>query len=281
MKYIVYPSGSHGNFLKLLLNELSGIQAEVPDSMVYDTVKYLTSPSFSAFHQVSAIQKLFQTNVDYESMINIKVRPTSYLKYFAVCLNRTSGQFVTVENLHVDTFDQISKHSVLFDFVNSLAVIAGKSHGDVEPQFLREWFRLCFFANNGDTITQFIKPNIIPQAKFTVDFECFYDDTIIAICENILESMDLSITKSSRLDQYLKDFKQKNLYFDIDLNIKTWLDAIDQGTEADLTQSNLLQQAWIDNYLVKKYNIDPLLRNEYFANTLELIDEYKLKKGKV
>lgn len=278
MKYIVYPSGSHGNFLRLLLNEMSGCDARLPDSMVYDGVEYLTTPSFSAFHQVAAIQKLFQTEVDYDSMINIKVRPTSYLKYFAVCLNRTSGQFITVENLHVNTFDQISQHSVLFDFVKSLAVISGKSQGDVEPRFLREWFRLCFFANNGDTITQFIQPNIIPRAKFAVDFESFYDGTIVTTCENILDAMDMPITKSNMIAQYLDDFKQKNLYFDIDLNINNILQAIDNHDWADLSATNWLQQAWIDNYLVDKYNVDPLLRDDYFADTLELINEYKLKK---
>jgi hypothetical protein len=119
-------------------------------------------------------------NVDFNSVVNIRVGPTSYLKYFAVCLNRTSGQNITIDNLHVNTFDQISKHSVLFDFAKSLAAITGKIEGDIEPQFLREWVRLCFFANNGDTITQFIQPDVVSQAKYVVDFhngEKFYDET--------------------------------------------------------------------------------------------------------
>jgi len=260
------------------MNELSGVPAMVPDSMVYDAVEYLAPPTFSAVHQLGALRKLLDTDIDFDSMVNIRVQPSSYLKYFAVCLNRTSGQNITIDDLHVDTFDKISKHSVLFDFVKSLAAITGQTQGDVEPQFLREWLRLCFFANNGDTITQFIRPNIIAQAKYFVDFESFYDGTILDRCASILDSMNIPVTRNSNLEMYLRDFKQKNLYHDIDLNINHMITAINNGIWADLSNTNLLQQAWIDNYLVEQYNVDPLLRNEYFKDTVELVKEYKLNK---
>ncbi len=261
------------------MNELSGVPAVVPDSMVYDAVEYLAPPTFSAVHQLGALRKLLDTDIDFDSMVNIRVQPSSYLKYFAVCLNRTSGQNITIDDLHVDTFDKISKHSVLFDFVKSLTAITGQTQGDVEPQFLREWARLCFFANHGDTITQFIRPNIITQAKYFVDFESFYDGTILDRCASILDSMNIPVTRPGNLEKYLADFKQKNLYHDIDLNINTILDAIDNQLLVDLSQTNVLQQAWIDNYLVEQYNVDPLLKNEYFANTMKLVTEYNLQKG--
>jgi hypothetical protein len=71
-------------------------------------------------------------------------------------------------------------------------------------------------------------------------------------------------------------FPKKLIYFSIDIDINQILTAIDRNISFDLSNTNLLQQAWIDNYLVIRYNIDPLLRNEYFENTQELRKAYNL-----
>jgi hypothetical protein len=54
------------------------------------------------------------------------------------------------------------------------------------------------------------------------------------------------------------------------------ISAIGQTELVDLSNTNILQQAWIDNYLVTQYNINPLLKNDYFANTKELTKAYKI-----
>jgi hypothetical protein len=270
--FILYPSGSHGNFLKLLLHELIGISAKGNDSVVYDNVKYSKPPTFFA------VQKL-PLDTDANSVINIRIKPESYLKYFAMCINRTAGQGIIPDDLVKNTFEQVNRHSILCGFVQSLQTISGKSHGDVEKKFLREWFRLCFFADNGASITKFIETSLCSNSKFVVDFESFYDGSIIDHCVKICAELDLPMSINSKISGYISEFKKNNLYFDIDLDIESILQSIKKQNVFDLSQTNVLQQAWIDNCLVNMYNIDPLLQNEYFANTMDLIEAYQLKKG--
>jgi len=270
--FILYPSGSHGNFLKLLLHELIGKSAKKNNSVIYDNLTYSKPTIFFG------VQKL-PPNTDANSVINIRIKPQSYLKYFAMCINRTAGQGIIPDDLVKNTFEQINQHSILRGFAQDLQTISGKSNGDVEKQFLREWFRLCFFADNGSSITKFIDTSLCDHAKFVVDFESFYDGSIIDHCVKICTDLDLPMSINSKISSYISEFKKNNLYFDIDLDTKSILQAIKNQTAFDLSATNVLQQAWIDNCLVNMYNIDPLLQNEYFANTMDLIEAYQLKKG--
>ena len=269
MLYILYPSGSHGSFLKLLFNELTGVAAEESDSMIYDRITYRGVSVTSAVH-------ILPNGVNPDHVINIQVRPESYLKYFAVCLNRTSGHDIVIEDLHQNTFDRIKQHSIVSYFSKSLSEISGQLSGDVDPKFLREWFRLCFFANQGETITKFIAPNVLGHSRFVIDFESFYNGHILDQCMEICKHFSLPITHSHRVDEHLVEFQKKNRYHNIDLEISAILDCIENQKNYDLTTTNILQQAWVDNHLVNKYNINPLLKNDYFRNTLDLSKAYNL-----
>ena len=272
--YILYPPGGHGHFLKLLLHELTGTSAKGSSSTIYDNVEYNKPLTFFTGHYLPVA-------INSNKIINIRIRPESYLKYFAMCVTRTMQQQVLLDNLDRHTFDQINQNRILGAFVDSLKNIAKKDHGDIEKKFIREWFRLCFFANNGASITRFIHSSVFVDSKFVVDFESFYDGSIIDNCIKLCTDMNLPISADEKIYNYLSEFKKNNLYFHIDANIDPILQAIENQNWYDLSQTNILQQAWIDNCLVNTYNIDPLLRNRYFENTLELIDEYKLEKGKV
>ena len=269
MIYILYPSGSHGSFLKLLLNELTGVSAKETDSDIYDNITYRGSSVASAVHTLPH-------NVDLDHVVTITVNYHSYLKYFAVCLNRTSGHDIVIEDLYENTFDKLKSHSIISFFTESLKVISGLSNGNVEPKYLREWFRLCFFANKGESISRFIAPNAHASPRFSVDFESFYNGRILDRCIEICEYFNLPITHNHKIDQHLMEFKKNNRYHNIDLTIPDILNHINNRTEYDLSKTNILQQAWIDNYLVNKYNINPLLKNDYFRNTLDLIKAYNL-----
>jgi hypothetical protein len=41
-----------------------------------------------------------------------------------------------------------------------------------------------------------------------------------------------------------------------------------------IESGNFLVEAWLDNWLVETYNINPLLQNEYFSNTQQIINHY-------
>ncbi len=274
MIYILYPAGSHGNFLELLLNTLLGIESFEVEKPIYDHVKYKSPSRFVTIHNLS-------NNIDPGSVINITVQPKSFLKYFAVCLNRTSGHNITDADLCFDTFEKIKKHSILSWFANSLTAISGLTQGNVEPKFIREWIRLCFFANNGRSIAGWLSPSVCATARFKIDFESFYTDKIIADCVKICESLGVADIETSKIHQHLKKFRHNNFYFDIDAQIDEILMGIQNHHCIALNTTNLISQAWIDNYLVNKYNIDPLLKNEYFDNTIDLVQHYNLVKGNV
>lgn len=262
---IVYPSGSHGSFLKLLLNTMSGIPInDVINYSVYDKVTYLAPVIFEADHQ-------FKDSID----IMINVKRSSYLKYFAMCLNRTSDINLLIEDLGTNIFEKIKRHPILKSFASSLITISGQATGDVEPKYIREWLRLCFFANNGTTITQFISPSDV-KAKYTVDFESFYNGSILENCCQIYKKFNLEIVDTSVAEALINRFSEKLMYRDIDLTIDQIMSAIDHCTKFNLSTTNLLQQAWIDNCLVDKYNINPLLKNDYFLDTQELRKAYNL-----
>jgi hypothetical protein len=263
--HIVYPSGSHGSFLKLLLNKLSGVQTDnTIDYRIYDKIKYLSPVFFDAGHDVTTTPT-----------ISIHIRPSSYLKYFAMCLTRTADVNILVNNLGNNVFKKLEQHPILKSFTSSLSRISGQINGDVESKYIREWLRLCFFANNGTTITQFVSPSMV-EADYTVDFESFYNGSILEHCYQIYKMLGLKIIDIKVAENLIEQFPEKLIYHNIDLNIDQILAAIDNGTKFDLSDTNLLQQAWIDNCLVNRYNIDPLLKNDYFSNTQELRKAYNL-----
>ena len=265
--FIFYPSGSHGSFLKLLLNTIVGNQADNTNNIIYDDVIYRQPCVFDATHHLT-------TSVNPERVINIRVNPMSYLKYFAVCLNRTSGHDILIDDLSIDTFEKIKKHSVISHFADSLATISGRTTGNVEIKYLREWVRLCFFANNGNTITQFISPNVLANSKYVVDFESFYNGTALDECNRICNDIGLPTSNQDVLTEYINVFIKNNRYFAIDQDMPKIVSAIDNSDSVDLGNTNILQQAWIDNYLETKYNVTLLSKNEYFSNTKELIKVY-------
>ena len=252
-----------------MLNIFVGNSVDKINDMVYDDITYHKPCTFETIHALT-------TSVDSSQIINIQVDPSSYLKYFAVCLNRTSGINILVEDLSIGTFEKIKQHSIVSFFADSLSMISDTTVGDVESKYLREWFRLCFFANNGNTITKFIAPNVFNHSKYIVNFESFYDGTILDQCRKICNDIGLPISTDEKIEEYVTQFIKNNKYYNIDQNIPTILPAIGQTQSVDLSDTNILQQAWIDNYLVTKYNIEPLLRNDYFANTRELTKAYGL-----
>ena len=267
MYYILFPSGAHGNFLKLLLNSLSDISViRVPYQTVYDNIKFDSEILFEELHHVNDKNK---------PTIEICVRPESYLKYFAMVINRVSGINLYVDDLGTNVFKKLEHHTILKFFVESLTEISGQTEGNVDPKYIREWYRICFFADNGNTISQF-SSSTRSDADYIVDFESFYDGSILDVCYKIYNHLGLSVKRTEVAKGFVERFPEKVFYYNIDKPINTILNAIDNDKNIELSNTNLLQQAWIDNYLVSKYNISPLLRDNYFQNTQELKKIYNI-----
>jgi len=265
--YIVYPSGAHGSFLNLLLNVMTGSIAENAfDFFVYDNVKFKNYTNFSHCHSI------IQINEPYECIVNIRVRPTSYLKYSALSINRTASRDIILENLADNVFEKLKTHSIFKNFYKSLIEISGKSSGDIELKYLREWARLCLFANHGATITEWVKYSVVDNS-YQLDFESFYNGTIIQQCKKILQYVGLKEVDVD-LTPYLTHFEQHNRYRSIDQNVNLVIEHIKQRQYMPIESGNFLVEAWLDNWLVETYNINPLLQNEYFSNTQQIINHY-------
>jgi hypothetical protein len=265
---IVFPSGSHGSFLTFLLNSLSGVNCEHNNELVYDRVTYRSEIKFISNHTIS-------NNPHVRGRINIVVHNKSYLKYIVMCLSRTAGYDYSIEDFNKNTFDKLKKHVVLNHFITSLSTISGQSSGDVDFQSLREWARLCFFACQGSTITQILKSSLIKDSNYTFDFEWFYNPILlIQKCHDITDTFD--IRSSKNILPLLDNFYAQNRYKYVDVYPELIIDSIKNKKLMHISNTNFLQEAWIDNWLVENYNIDPLLKNNYFSNTLDIVDHYNL-----
>jgi hypothetical protein len=272
---IVYPSGSHGMFLELLLNSFSGVEVEnnpIFDTVcTYDRVTYKQEKIFTAMH----VKKFLPPTCDH--VINIRVDSKSYLKYIAVCLNRTSGLNIILEDLNHDTFNKIKQHPILSKFLPSLATISNRESGDVEIKYLREWARMCFFNNNNRSIDQFTEPAKCLDADYILDYECFYDNQkLLEQCKSILDQFDISVRPVENIQKYLTVFKENNRYKNIDSDIVTLTQAIINKENYEFNSENFIKQAWIDNWLESMYNVNVKLQDEYWTNTKEIIEAYNL-----
>lgn len=265
----MYHSGAHGHFLRYLLNIMSGINVKARNSKNYDLVEWATDPKFIATYNLHDLGKQ-----DY--VINIRVRQPSYLKFFTMNFIRTKDLHLDPESMTHNTFEKLQQHPNLKYFLPKLSLLCGQESGDVESKFLREWFRLCFFDNDCATIDLMLSTSVCDHAQYVVDFESFYDGSILDHCMKILQDLKIEPIHTQGIDQLLVTFKDSNPYFHVDKPIKEIFAAIKNHESQDLTDLNIIQQAWIDNYLVARYNIDPWMRNEYFTNTEELVNAYGL-----
>lgn len=264
---IVYPSGAHGYFLKLMLNAMTGVKYNMSNSRVYDFVEFNDT--------VEIITKDDYVPTSDDHIINIQVSSDSYLKYVAMCLSRTSGLDIVLESLPIDTFKKLEQHCIFSHFLPSLSTISGRLSGNVDIKYLREWARLALFANKGITISQWMLPDVVVDAEHNVDFESFYDGTLVDTCRQILTQHQLSISLD-QVNNLLDHFDQHNRYRQIDAEVPAILENIKLGKSYPISNTNFLSQAYIDNWLVENYQINPLLRNEYFTDTQQITKTYGL-----
>lgn len=242
--------------------EESIIKESVYDSLDYSSYKEI---KFSFTH--------FEPDINYEIYINVD--RASYLKFFITNINRISGVNLVIEDLHQDTFKKIKKHRSLQFFEKSLKVISNQTDGDVPKMFIREWFRLCFIVDNYKTLQEYNKNyNNISTNCYVVDFETFFSRSKIQqIAVDILNRFEVDIVNDN-IDNIITEFFNRQYYKNhIDVNLLKQ-NIIEKNNV--VLNLNLVEQAWLDNWLVEQYNIDPRLDNEYFSNTIDLINFYKL-----
>lgn len=268
MIYIQYPSGSHGSFLKLLVNELAGVTVQC-NHTVYDDAVYPANYVCESAHFID-------NSVISNNVVNIAVRPESYLKYFTMCATRTAKLNIDLDSLHIDTVSKLQKHPILSQFLTSLFAIAVNEPTSISKKYLREWFRLCFFNNDGSNIHKFIQANNRKDAALTVDFESFYNGNIINEAVNICNHFGICATVNDSTYQRINDFRNSIRHYYTDHHVNQIIKSINCQVPFEF-KTNIIEQAWIDNYLQANYNKDLLLIDSYFTNTNDILSTYNLK----
>lgn len=198
-------------------------------------------------------------------IIHIAVDPDSYLKYIAMCITRTAGNIIDLNDAEISK--ALKNHIVIKEIARK---ITNCSKGS-----LREWARLSLFSGNGQTITLLLKDTIPERIDYTFNFDWFYDkNKTIEKCYEIIKLFNIEAKQS--IDHLFEAFYNNNPNREIDVLPNQIIDSMNRKENLNFENLNFLQEAWIDNWLVDRYNVAPLLKDVYFTNTQSIIDQYQL-----
>jgi hypothetical protein len=178
-----------------------------------------------------------------------------------------------MDSMHYDTFNKISKNTVLTPLIKSLSVISNRTTGNVEKKYLREWARLCLFNNN--TIIPILNDSEIDLPDYKFNFNWFYDPTILKLkCVEIFKLFDIKIIND--ITQLFDKFYEHNKYKNINIVPEKIISALIDKRDIKIPNLNFLQEAWIDSWLVNNCQITPVLPDQYFSTTFDMINQYDL-----
>jgi hypothetical protein len=265
---ILYPSGSHGNFLKYLLDYMSTGVTSVSLSKTYDA--RISLSDFNTAHNRSNVRG---------KCVNISVTKDMYLKYLMSMFTRTSestNSNVELENLHIDTIAKLTKHPILRYFIDSACQICKFKNNNTTIPEIREWIRLCFFNGSYTTISDIIEPSVSNNAIYNVSFKEFYGPNLPAICTSILNTLSIPIINAD-IEDKIEEFKNNIEFFNIDVDIGVIKQALKQKETYYFTNLNVCKEAYIDSIITDIYHCDIDLVHPYFTNTKDLLHHYKIQ----
>jgi hypothetical protein len=242
---------------------MAGYTVQQPRGAIYDSVDSGQAPFVDIHHSTG-------TNAD---CIRINVAPRSYLKYVAMCISRTNGGDLVLEDLAKDTQDKLGSHPIMSFFWPDLCRIAD---GEINDRALRDWARLCFFDRDGATIQSWVKNSTQIIPRYEMDFESFYDGSVVDWCDHVLTDLGLD-SDPSAAEPFMIHFRANNRYFSIDKPVEDMLQCIEAGESVPVPALNWLQQGYIDHWLQHRYNVDPLAIDQYWTHTQDLYHSYGLR----
>lgn len=266
---VLFAGGAHGNFLTVLLNHALGIRCKQRgNSRVFDHFEFSQDLVFE-------IQQVRDLVVDPDRCVQIRVSDRDMLKWAVMTISRTTGHDRVIEDLHHDPWQMLADHPHMSPLLESLATISNQQHGAVRLGLMREWARLCFFANDCRTLREILQQSVIPDASLTVEFGDIYRAPMDVVL-HVLTHFGLQIRNAQGLDDHIRSFETRNRYRLIDFDTDMILQCLDQRVNLKFDSGNFVKQAWIDNYLVTRYNIDPLLIDHYWTDTYQILEAYGL-----
>jgi hypothetical protein len=267
---VLFPSGAHGHFIAVLLNHSQGIKAiNQANSRVFDKPQWIGVPDFDIKHQASQVP-------DPDRCVQISVGDSDIFKWTVMSMSRASDLDIELERAHQDPWTIFQSHPHMAPLLGSLKAISGQDHGSVPISHMRDWARLCFFDDDCRTMRQILACSNLASARVVVEFGDIYRDPM-AVVSNVLSEFGLFFQCTENISQHISKFERQNRYRWIDLDLDMIFSAIDSGRRIRFDSGNFVKQAWIDNYLVKRYNVVPLLIDNYWEDTQQLMEAYGLK----
>jgi hypothetical protein len=275
--YIIYPTGSHGQFLTHVLNHMTG--HDIDHHWFHDGIfdrplakKYtepnnasVDAPTFPCFVPDHHYHTDMRSDV-----VNITVQPSSYLKYLAMVFTRHNTMRFTLQDWENHALQVISKNHILRTFANDLKYIA--NHQVIQQHHLREWCRLNFFDHQARTIKLWISDSLV-DASYKFDFENFYSGKLITHCKDLMHQLGVPVINED-LEQWQTIF-QRIPYRDLDCQFENIQRCI-LDRQFMAIPDNFILQSYLDHWLCNHYGVTVLMPSRYWSNTYDLLKAYDL-----
>lgn len=270
MKILLYNvSGSYGNLIAACLNLYAGNKLVNYNASlkIFDFISYSDDPIFLFDHALRE---------DTEKTVFVNVK-NNFINYLASMMCRTAGLDYSLETFHNNIQEKIVKHPILCFFETSLIQTCSLRDGNITIGELREWIRLLFIQNNYVTLHLMIDGMIKDVVvDYQINFDSIYNiDAFSEDCKKTLRYFDIPIIGDDNeiriiLNNFLNVLKYHHTK-------EPWhiVKCLEDNCDSNINL-NIIEEAWLDDYLVNKYNISPLLQDNYPLTVGELKTIYKI-----
>jgi hypothetical protein len=269
-------SGLHGQFLCYSINALDPVcRIDTPFNKFGTAHKPHKKLLAKANHYTHN-----KIPIDSNDVISITADDCDCLLVNLLCYSRAGDCGLDLKNFNINFYDQIKNTPFLGSIVNHIYTaynIRINETNSLPRGVLREYFKFNFHKYEKNNIIVEIRKQKYNIDVFEFNFKKLYN------FESYVQTLNLIILKFNL--PYSVDtewYYSLWLEFMSKLDVIPWtLDAIDtlsavqQGRNKSI-DFNLLQESWLNARLEILYNKEmPFMQEEYFKNTLEIIDYLK------
>ena len=185
---------------------------------------------------------------------------------------RNYQQRFTLADYERDCLSIMTQHSILRHFGADIKQL-GAGSSQITSANLREWCRLCFFHNQGATITEWLQTSQLVLPNHVFDFEWFYNHLFLTRCLKLLKTLGLNVYHHNLAG--LINLFNLNPYKHIDKKCEIIQNSILQHQQIAIP-NNFILHAYIDQWLSETFGLDVLVPNNYWKTSLELCQAYDL-----
>jgi hypothetical protein len=190
---------------------------------------------------------------------------------------RSAGVNYNLETFNQNILEKMEKHPILNCFIDSLKNTVTIKNNSITTGELREWIRLLFIQNNYYTLNYMLDEMFSNCSKDdSIKFDAIYDiENFCKVCASLLQKYEIPIYDKNKevkaaLTNFLNILSYKNIREPWDIVSK-----IENNVDCEL-KLNVIEEAWLDDYLITKFNVIPIIEGNYPKTIFELKKLYKL-----